>query len=67
MKSLHHSYILNGKEYCAEVDITRKGEFFCAVSVDDNVIELRSYAELEALYKAMSDLINNINHNTEED
>ena len=66
MKSLHHSYVLEGKEYCAEVDITRKGEFFCAVSVDDNVIEMRSYAELETLHKAITDLVNNINNNDED-
>ena len=66
MRSLNHTYVLDTKEYYAGADITNKGEFFAAVGINDKMLEMHSYAELEMLYKAITALINNINNNTED-
>lgn len=66
MRSMHHTYVLGDKKINAGADISNKGEFSAAVSVDDEIIFLSSYKELDLLYNAINDLRNNINNNDEE-
>ncbi len=66
MRSMQHTYVFGDKKIQAGADITNKGEFSAAVGIDDEIIFLSSYKELDLLYNAINDLRNNINKNEEE-